>query len=618
MLHGSEACFFQINRLLLHSESPPLAPATLLMAIELHRNRLEEITDICEDLADRGVNPIRLSSDGTQSEERVMAEPEPHCPSRPELDPDPTSAYWSTVSEECFLIPSSSESCKQHSNLVAARMILAEVHKGAAVAKKKAPKELSYEEDLKQRICKALVVLTSRRLLAQHFTSVRFAESLQIGQCLELADVVYNVPSFEAMAKGMVVSIYDRIKSANCSDRASLYSDLIHNSCQLIEDVLPIIIHKRIPDLFKEKEVNMARERKPVDFITVEVETGGDSVLATDVSVGSQLPIGACLSVTSEKGYSVKLSFSEEKGWVPDQVRLVGSKVTLQCLRFPPAVHLYSLKFTGHVFGRFEIGYEALRVLLEDAEMQTTRCVPAAPLRHLWVRCIYLACKLTGVRRLKLVQLLQRLLRICKQQGYQNCSIGADLHLLAPLWALSQTLWKHEQVEKGNPWELGRLLGELFYEAENLALIQKRGQEYAEELLTCDQKKRFIRALGRGFHAVGCIGIAIGIPNRATEVCSQIMKHVREKNMGSTQLGEDGDGTNHAQLRHMIVLNAIGVSENEEAAAMGPNDTETESSTAPSSNPRDFYSTPPGNTSDSEEESSSSGDEFYDSEFEFH
>ena len=164
---------------------------------------------------------------------------------------------------------------------------------------------------------------------------------------------------------------------------------------------------------------------------------------------------------------------------------------------------------TGGQLGRFETGYTILKALLVP-DLDLARSLP---LKKLWAWLVSVACSQTGEQRLMATGLLLRVLLVSSNLPTDE---RPDLNLLNSLWALYSDMLDKETG--GLPPTLVppsvRALTELFLVVENLA------QEWgiAQDLivgLTTDEALR--RCFSQAVWNVGAIGIAIGMPNKATE-----------------------------------------------------------------------------------------------------
>ncbi|RXM95626.1 Zinc finger ZZ-type and EF-hand domain-containing protein 1 [Acipenser ruthenus] len=122
----------------------------------------------------------------------------------------------------------------------------------------------------------------------------------------------------------------------------------------------------------------------------------------------------------------------------------------------------YKFTVTGGHRGRFQTGFEILKVMLADE-----RAFHHLPLADIWEWQVGVACRQTGNLRLKAIHLLLRIL-VCSSES------GCDLTLLRPLWQLFTTMESslcQDPTSISVLLPLHRALTELFFTAESRAIV---------------------------------------------------------------------------------------------------------------------------------------------------
>ncbi|XP_064626439.1 zinc finger ZZ-type and EF-hand domain-containing protein 1-like isoform X2 [Lineus longissimus] len=167
----------------------------------------------------------------------------------------------------------------------------------------------------------------------------------------------------------------------------------------------------------------------------------------------------------------------------------------------------YKFIVSGGKTGRFDTGHMILNSILSAPNK--TRLLP---LDELWSSLIQVVCKQTGAHRLKIVQLLLHILN--SQCRRDDCSpLVIDVCLLQPLWQLYTKMSSH--LEPGTITSpLVRALTELFFVAENLALVNGIADRYAASLKT---KEEWRAILLEGVMNVAAFGAGINYANIATD-----------------------------------------------------------------------------------------------------
>ncbi|XP_048575305.1 zinc finger ZZ-type and EF-hand domain-containing protein 1 isoform X2 [Nematostella vectensis] len=185
---------------------------------------------------------------------------------------------------------------------------------------------------------------------------------------------------------------------------------------------------------------------------------------------------------------------------------------------------------TGGQLGRFKTGFSVLNALL-SLDNNIARFLP---LQKLWSLLVSVACCQTGQQRLMATGLLLRLLLVVSGQAVDSDGVRAealdaperpDLSLLKPLWALYTKMLEKESSAGAAPTLVPpvlRGLTELFLVVENLAQDWGMAEDLVVGFTTNESLKR---CFAHAVQKVGCIGIAIGLPNKASEALIQAAKN---------------------------------------------------------------------------------------------
>ncbi|XP_031567894.1 zinc finger ZZ-type and EF-hand domain-containing protein 1-like [Actinia tenebrosa] len=198
---------------------------------------------------------------------------------------------------------------------------------------------------------------------------------------------------------------------------------------------------------------------------------------------------------------------------------------------------------TGGQHGRFKTGFSVLNALLSlDNHIART-----LPVQLLWGWLVSVACCQVGQQRLMATGLLLRLLLVVSGQavdsnGSQTDPLDAaqrpDLRLLKPLWALYTKMLEKEGSSGAAPTLVSpvlRGLTELFLVVENLAQDWGMAEDLVVGFTTNESLKR---CFSQAVQKIGAIGIAIGLPNKASDALIQAALHTPPK--PPTETKEDG------------------------------------------------------------------------------
>lgn len=333
---------------------------------------------------------------------------------------------------------------------------------------------------------------------------------------------------------------------------------LAFSACHMLNDAMPRIVYRSIPMDFRSCSDNEATDSvefywRGADYVRIEKEEGEDDddfwLLSGKERIRFQSGVDS-RTVTCGEGGSVMSSRTTRPSW-PVSVGLGSDKkLSIRYFRCDPNESANSNKRGGRVlsglvnsfrlrlravkvggFGRFLTGCGILTGLLQrELEGGCVEKEGCLPLAELWVWFVYLASKCSGSRRLKLIRLLQQVLTLYDRRPVLNSAEKMDLSLLTRVGFkdLCMDLWESEgmELESGNfaktTSKLLRSLLDLFYLAEGVASRRNETADWLTSSLHPEQTLRLVRAFGLGVHLAGAIGLAIGLPNQATEVCRTV------------------------------------------------------------------------------------------------
>ncbi|CAH1233496.1 ZZEF1 [Branchiostoma lanceolatum] len=175
--------------------------------------------------------------------------------------------------------------------------------------------------------------------------------------------------------------------------------------------------------------------------------------------------------------------------------------------------NLWGFRFTvtGGRSGRFNTGYVILNTLLSKSTVFSH-----LPIKLLWEWLVQVACRQTSQQRLKVVELLLRILTACSLRSYGNAppNQDIDLSLLKPLWKLYSTMPDNTDSSATILPPLQRALTELFILAEDLAMEWGIEDNYLLQVMNEDA---FRKSAAQGLRNVAAISLAIKYKNKATE-----------------------------------------------------------------------------------------------------
>ncbi|XP_071796481.1 zinc finger ZZ-type and EF-hand domain-containing protein 1-like isoform X2 [Asterias amurensis] len=181
----------------------------------------------------------------------------------------------------------------------------------------------------------------------------------------------------------------------------------------------------------------------------------------------------------------------------------------------------WGFKFTviGNRLGRFDTGYIILNTVLSKQGLARH-----IALQELWAWLVHVACRQTAQYRLKTIEILLQVLhtlasaKLVNDSATIDLATAPDLGLLKPLWRLLEAMNEKLVPDAATTTlpPLQRALTELFIRAENLAFDWGVQQEYAISLVDED---KILSATVQGIRNVAAIGLAIGIPNKASREC---------------------------------------------------------------------------------------------------
>ncbi|XP_035685693.1 zinc finger ZZ-type and EF-hand domain-containing protein 1-like [Branchiostoma floridae] len=179
--------------------------------------------------------------------------------------------------------------------------------------------------------------------------------------------------------------------------------------------------------------------------------------------------------------------------------------------------NLWGFRFTvtGGRSGRFNTGYVILNTLLSKSAVFSH-----LPIKLLWEWLVQVACRQTSQQRLKVVELLLRILTACSLRSYGNAppDQDIDLSLLKPLWKLYSTMPDNTDSSATILPPLQRALTELFILAEDLAMEWGIEDNYLLQVMNEDA---FRKSAAQGLRNIAAISLAIKYKNKATEALEQ-------------------------------------------------------------------------------------------------
>ncbi|RUS90799.1 hypothetical protein EGW08_001418 [Elysia chlorotica] len=201
----------------------------------------------------------------------------------------------------------------------------------------------------------------------------------------------------------------------------------------------------------------------------------------------------------------------------------------------------YKFTVTPGICDSFETGHTILKAVLSSTVARSL------PLDQLWTSLVYVACKQPGTQRLKVINLM---LKIVALQGKANCDNESktmpdiDLSLLKPLWDLYQNMTNKDTdqtntacgASSGGNSKPGtsfqpavmRALTTLFLQTENLANEWGITDEYLAAL------SDIYPSLFQGLFNVAAVGSEISYPNLATDLFKNLMGMIADGDVMST------------------------------------------------------------------------------------
>ncbi|XP_039612710.1 zinc finger ZZ-type and EF-hand domain-containing protein 1 isoform X1 [Polypterus senegalus] len=168
----------------------------------------------------------------------------------------------------------------------------------------------------------------------------------------------------------------------------------------------------------------------------------------------------------------------------------------------------YKFTVTGGHRGRFQTGFEILKLMLSDE-----RSLQNLPLADIWEWQVGVACRQTGSQRLRAIHLLLKILTC----GSKSC---CDLSLLKPLWQLFTQMENticQDSATISVLLPLDRALTELFYIAEIRAMELDNYEEY---LLALTGEEQLHIHLVQALKNIAAISHAINYQNKSTKLLS--------------------------------------------------------------------------------------------------
>ncbi|XP_071963026.1 zinc finger ZZ-type and EF-hand domain-containing protein 1-like isoform X2 [Antedon mediterranea] len=177
----------------------------------------------------------------------------------------------------------------------------------------------------------------------------------------------------------------------------------------------------------------------------------------------------------------------------------------------------YKFTVTGGQLGRFITGHILLNEILSNSSKASH-----IPVNEVWSWLVHVASCQTGQQRLKAIQLMLRLLQAatssCEDGASQKVMELPDLTLLKPLWVLLNAMdSKQSDTLKCLP-PAHCALTELFLVVEDLAKESSEEDYVLAMIPTEDLRKSALQ----GVCNVASLGLALGIPNKASEAFRQM------------------------------------------------------------------------------------------------
>ncbi|XP_052765956.1 zinc finger ZZ-type and EF-hand domain-containing protein 1-like isoform X1 [Mya arenaria] len=167
----------------------------------------------------------------------------------------------------------------------------------------------------------------------------------------------------------------------------------------------------------------------------------------------------------------------------------------------------YKFTITAGTRDSFETGYIILNSVL------SSNLASCLPLSELWGSLVYVCSKQTGTQRLKIIQLLLKILQTQHRVGGQE-SLGIDLSVLRPLWQLYTSVARQDGDSTSILPPVPRALTELFLQVENLAIEWN----IVDDFLVMMQDMGEIRnVIEQGIKQIAAVSVMIGYKNLATK-----------------------------------------------------------------------------------------------------
>ncbi|XP_033118945.1 zinc finger ZZ-type and EF-hand domain-containing protein 1-like [Anneissia japonica] len=177
----------------------------------------------------------------------------------------------------------------------------------------------------------------------------------------------------------------------------------------------------------------------------------------------------------------------------------------------------YKFTVTGGQLGRFVTGHILLNEILSN-----TSKASHIPVNEVWSWLVHVASCQTGQQRLKAIQLMLRLLQAATSSSDENPSENVmqlpDLTLLKPLWVLLNSMDSKQSDSLKCLLPAHCALTELFLVVEDLAKASSEEDYVLAMIQTEDLRKSFLQGLCN----VASLGLALGIPNKASEAFRQM------------------------------------------------------------------------------------------------
>lgn len=360
---------------------------------------------------------------------------------------------------------------------------------------------------LLRRVSSALAVLFARKLLAQ--LMARWPKSVSFDdqhfglenhwQLLNVLDMFSVTPDCRQDAARALSVVFDRCPQ-------NMIRPLAYACCQLLQEGIDETKRGKMTGQLAKEVISIPKASSVRIFANVSY--GGGNLT---------------FEYIDDKDRSRTLRQSD----FPVDVVLNTNEVSIEFSRIRYSVDDLTWKIVGKNFRYFDTGYKMLRLILNAMRHdETIRGGPSVD--HLWVWLLYLCCRTMGHQRLKVIDLLTRLVSTLESQRSGDSTLPIELRLAVPLWKLLSDLNLICASRRLNYLpETGRSLAQFFYVLEGLA--RKWNVEDKFSFSMCDSKPA-IRSYAHGCRIVANVCAGIGIENEMTALMQAMAEAVSKKN----------------------------------------------------------------------------------------